>query len=68
MSTPQGRAAQMFMGRKGLGQLKPYEVEKLDDQPCWYFYYDLPEGDLELEVFWDERDGWEVAVTAFGAA
>jgi hypothetical protein len=65
MATPEALAAQHFMERKGLGHLEPFDVEKLDDQPCWYFYYDLPEGQLELEVFWDPRDGWETTVTTF---
>lgn len=68
MTTPQGLAAQQFMDHKGLGRMAPYDFDKLDDQPCWYFYYDLDEGDLELEVFWDELDGWEVTVTTFTLA
>lgn len=65
MTTPQGRVAQQFMEHKGLGELKPYDMEKLDSTPCWYFYYELPEGTLELEVYWSERKGWEPLVTAF---
>lgn len=68
MSTPQGRVAQQFMDHKGLGTFQPLEVEKLEDQPCWYFYYQLPEGDLELEVSWEYPEGWEVLVTTFTLA
>jgi hypothetical protein len=69
MSTPQGRVAQQFMDHKGLGHLRPCDVDKLEDQPCWYFYYELPEGELELEVYWDHNDGtWETMVTTFTLA
>jgi len=63
-TTPQARVAQQFMDHKGLGHLRPVEIEELDDQPCWYFYYVLPEGDLELEVAW-EGGRWETTVTTF---
>lgn len=65
MSTPQGRVAQHFMDRKGLGELRPYNLEKLDNEPCWYFYYELPEGHLELEVSWAPNAGWDTQVTSF---
>lgn len=68
LSTPQAVAAQHFMKHKGLGHLTPFDIDQLEDQPCWYFYYELPEGELELEVFWDERDGWECQVVTFGRA
>lgn len=66
-TTPQARVAQQFMEHKGLGYVRPYDVDKLDGQPCWYFYYDLPEGDLELEVFWD-GEIWQTKVTSFPVA
>jgi hypothetical protein len=56
------------MERKGLGSLKPWDVDKLDDIPCWYFYDELPEGKLELEVFWSPEDGWRTMVTTFNRA
>lgn len=66
MTTPQGRVAQHFMDRKGLGHFKPVDVEQLDDQPCWYFLYEMPDGTLELEVFYDaERMEWECVVSTF---
>jgi len=70
LSTPQARIAQHFMREtKGIRDAAPHDVEKLDDLPCWYFYYELPQGELELEVFFDEPDDdWKVAVTAFPVA
>lgn len=65
--TPQGLAAQQFMEHKGLGHLRPYDVEAVDDQPCWYFYYELPEGVLELEVYWN-GNAWETCVYTFNVA
>jgi hypothetical protein len=70
MSQPQPQLllAQWYMAHKGYPDLDPYEVDKLDDQDCWYFYYQLPEGILELEVYYDQADNdWQVAVTAFPA-
>ena len=63
--TPQAKAARLFMQHKGLGGLKPFDFDKLDNQPCWYFYYNLPEGKLELEVSWDPAAGWTTCVTTF---
>lgn len=62
--TPQARAAQLFMDHKGLGEIKPYRDEKIEDEYCWYFYYRLPEGTLELEVAWED-DEWNTTVTSF---
>lgn len=64
MTTPQGRVAQQYMNHKGLGGWKPVEVDKIEGTPCWYFVYELPEGDLELEVYW-EQDEWKVNVSTF---
>lgn len=66
--TPQGLVAQQFMEHKGLGHLEPFDIEKLDDQPCWYFCYQLPEGVLELEVYYDPDEQWKVTVTTFTLA
>lgn len=68
LSTPQALAAQTFMRHKGLGEHVPYEVEKLDDQPCWYFYYEVDGGTLEIEASWDPTDGWDVMATAFAGS
>lgn len=65
MGTPQGMVAQQFMENKGLTDVEPVEVDKVQGQPCWYFLYEMPEGDLELEVFWDADSGWEATVTTF---
>lgn len=65
MSTPQARVAQLYMDHKGLSEIRPHAVEKVDGQACWYFIYELPEGDLELEVSWEAAGGWDAAVTSF---
>lgn len=69
LRTPQAQIAQHYMRvTKGL-RVEPHAVEALDDQPCWYFYYNLPRGELELEVFFNEdKDDWEVTVTCFPVA
>lgn len=65
-SSPQYEAAALFMSHKGLAGARPYDVDKLDDVPCWYFYYNLDDGLLELEVFWDRNgERWETTVTSF---
>ena len=69
LTTPQALVAQQFMRDKGYKRIEPCGVEQLDDQPCWYFLYQLPEGDLELEVFWNAATGeWETLVTCFSLA
>lgn len=67
LTTPQAVIAQHFMREvKGIRNALPHDVEQLEEQPCWYFYYSLPQGELELEVCWnDEADDWETTVTAF---
>lgn len=70
LDSPEAQIAQHFMREtKGIRDAEPYDVDKLDDQPCWYFYYELPQGKLELEVFYDALiDDWKVSVTAFPVA
>ena len=66
--TPQDKVARLFMEHKGYPDIRPYEVEKVDDDACWYFYYDLPEGRVELEVYYDFTLGrWECTTTGFVA-
>ena len=65
--TPQDRVAQQFMAHKGLPDLQPVEIEQLENQTCWYYIYELPEGDLELEVLWNNTE-WLATVTAFTLA
>lgn len=59
--------AQEFMERKGYKDVFPAEVEPLEGDPdCQYFYYELDDGDLELEVSWNPKSGtWDTLVTAF---
>lgn len=47
------RAAAEFMRHKGYGSVTPVEIEEVEGIDVWYFYYDLAEGALELEVEWD---------------
>lgn len=53
------------MKRKGYN-LRPVHFQKILDQDVWYYYYDLDEGLLELEV---EQGPWDnegiAKVTAF---
>lgn len=51
-SAAQDQAAAKYMAHKGYPDIVPTSVEKVDDIPCWYFTYNLPEGPLELEVEW----------------
>lgn len=62
---PQDVVAEDFMDRKGFPNEQPVMIDKLDDQPCWYFVYNLPDGVLELEVSWDGSE-WQTLVTTFG--
>lgn len=63
--TPQELVAEQFMTHKGYGDIRPYDIDKLNDEPCWYFLYDLEDGaTLELEVFWNGSE-WETTVTGF---
>lgn len=66
---PHEQIARQFMQHKGYGDVEPYDIDKLDDVPCWYFLYRLPEGTLELEVSWDECAGeWDTYVSTFTLA
>ena len=62
---PQELVAQQFMDHKGYSGIEPLDIEKVDGEPCWYFLYQLPEGRLELEVYWNGQS-WETTVTTFG--
>lgn len=70
LTTPQAQIAQHYMREtKGIKGAEPHDVDKIDDQLCWYFYYQLPQGELELEVFFSsDIDDWIVTVTAFPVA
>lgn len=66
MLSPQEAAAQRYMTRKGYPNARPYSSDKIEDMPCWYFSYRLPDGDLELEVYFDHRrDDWVFTVSSF---
>lgn len=64
MQTEQAqRAAFAFMQHKGYPSPgEPARVETVEDQPnLWYFFFELPEGTLELEVEWTgEKWSWDV--------
>ena len=66
LRTKEARAAQEFMTKKGYEEIRPLGVVSVQDDACWYFYYRLPEGVLELEVTW-EPDGrrYDRRVTTF---
>ena len=64
-TSPQDQVAALFMERKGYPEIKPQAVEFVGDA-CWYYYYQLPEGTVELEVAYNRRRSeWETMVTAF---
>lgn len=67
LEAPETQIAQDFMTRKGYSGLVPFEVEEVDAEVAlYYFYYRLPEGELELEVSWNPKTGmWDTMVTAF---
>lgn len=67
LSAPETQIAQEFMARKGYPDIKPFAVEEVHaTSALYYFYYQLPEGQLELEVSWDPKTGtWDTLVTAF---
>lgn len=51
------------MKRKGYTDVRPKWVVPIEGQECWYFFYELEEGNLELEVRHD--DDWRFRVTSF---
>lgn len=67
---PHEQVAANYMARKGYKGYGPIDITALDGGiPCWYFLYQLDEGLLELEVFWDERkEEWQTTVTSFTLA
>lgn len=67
LRTRESRAAQAYMRRKGYPDIRPYEVIPIEGDTCWYFYYELPEGDLELEVVF-ENSQWRWTVSTFRMA
>lgn len=64
LRTREAKAAQTYMCHKGYPDIRPTSVIRIEDDDCWYFYYLLPEGILELEVCSVDRQ-WTCKVTAF---
>lgn len=64
-SAPEMEVAAFFMRRKGYPDVEPREVERIEGIHCWYFIYELPDGELELEVTWSEAEDWQVRVSVF---
>lgn len=62
---PQDRIAHFFMAGKGYPNIEPRDTIRVDDTYVWYFYYELPEGILEVEVSWEEDTEWEAHVASF---
>lgn len=66
LRTRHGKTAQEFMAVKGYPNIRPVGVQAVEEQECWYYYYELPEGLLELEVYWDpDSEQFKRRVTAF---
>ena len=54
------RAASEFMRHKGYGGAQPIATEE-PEPGRWYFFYELREGTLELEVEWTgSKWSWDV--------
>lgn len=64
LRTRQAKAAQAYIRHKGYPEALPNDVIDIEGDLCWYFYYDLPDGCLELEVAWENSD-WKYTVTTF---
>jgi hypothetical protein len=56
MTNVVNEVARKYMAHKGHPGIVPTLVEKVDDEDCWYYTYDLDDGNrVELEV--DYFDG-----------
>lgn len=64
LRTKEAKIAQDFMLKKGYPEIRPFGVIQVEDAPCWYFYYRLPEGVLELEIE-SENTHFNKRVSAF---
>jgi hypothetical protein len=53
LRTREAKSAQEYMAKKGYEEIRPLGVIQVENDDCWYFYYRLPEGVLELEVVLD---------------
>lgn len=63
--SPQELAAREFMAAKGFLDARPFQVDEVEGQLCWYYLFQLPEGVLELEVEYTAERGWNVCVMDF---
>lgn len=54
--SPADEAAAKYMAHKGYPDLIPTNVERVEGLACWYYTYELPEGELELEVEFVDGD------------
>lgn len=57
--------AHWYMAHKGFRDASLVETTKLQDVSCWYFYYVLDEGDVELEVHYGDDLTPRVRVTTY---
>lgn len=66
LRTRHAKIAQEFMSAKGYSTIRPLGIQVVEGDECWYYYYELPEGLLELEVFYDpDARRYQRKVTAF---
>lgn len=63
LRTRHAKAAQAYLKRKGYDDPRPHGVIPIEDDQCWYFYYELPDGNLELEVAFD--GDWKFRASSF---
>lgn len=63
--SPEYEVAAWYMRRKGLSRVPIKRVIRVATY-CWYFYYDVDGGELELEVEWDpDSEEWDAKSTAY---
>lgn len=66
LRTRHAKVAQEYMAVKGYPDIRPLGIQQVEGDQCWYYYYLLPEGLLELEVFYDdERQKYQRSVSTF---
>lgn len=70
LRTRHAKVAQEYMAYKGYPTIRPLGMKAIEDDNCWYYYYRMPEGLLELEVFLDlnmdpDTRQYQRRVTAF---
>lgn len=66
LRTRHAKVVQEYMAGKGYPEIRPLGLIAIENDECWYYYYLLPEGLLELEVFRDPKtDRWHRSVASF---